>query len=549
MRKKLLIALIFCTLLSLVGCTREPGQPAQKEEHLMEAWLLNDGKTDGDVIAPLNSDGTSGKMQWGVWLNNDTFGKVLDFSTEGSFARFQGTKVDLSGDFTISMWVKAPVRDVRNRTLLAYGRNDSMKLYLNYKEDHALTLEMDGMILESSGVGLTDGLWHHVVVTRQEKTFTYYIDGTSVKQTTAEGAFVQPRNTDVYIGADCDEENSFDGSIAEVKFANKVLTPSEISSTVLKESDNVQKATHLTLEHGVVIDRPQYAETLIPQSYTEKQDIINCMNMGFDHVKLQLTPEWMIGDEGEFLEDNMDYFDSVVQMVLELDYKAIVCVSPCASGIDYNFKTRYLGDLEYFEYLCTWYEGLARHALQQGWDADHIAIQLMTEPYDNSSSVSWSWMSDRMYGAVRNILPDTTIITSANRSGNLEYLKKMSPATDDNLVYSFTTYEPYAVGWSSAYSSQIGNETFWNYIGDVPYPIEDGVDYTEQIEAAIANVPEKYLAEARSALEAYVRGQCDGGTAYWKNYYDSLYNRQWHFLRAESLDQWSKAMAAIFTSW
>jgi hypothetical protein len=164
----------------------------------------------------------------------------------------------------------------------------------------------------------------------------------------------------------------------------------------------------------------------------------------------------------------------------------------------------------------------------------------MTEPYDNSSMKSWTWMSDRMWGAVRNALPDHTIITSADRAGNLERIKLMSPATDDNLIYSFTTYEPYAVGWSSAYSSQGGNETYWNYIGDVPYPIEPGVNYTAEIENALAPVPERYKSEALNALNAYVKGICDGGTPYWKNYYDSLYNRGWHMLRAKSLDDWSK---------
>lgn len=538
MKRALLICLVFvCVLLTVCACNNEE---LPREGNMMETWLLNDGKTEGDVIASALPNGANGEAKWGIWLNSDTFGKVLDFSTEGSSVRIKSTQVLLDSDFTVSVWVKAPIRDVRNRVILAYGRDNSMKLYLNYKNNYELTLEMDGMLIESSGAHLADGLWHHVVVTREGQEFTYYVDGEAVKTTTAQGAFIQTRNTDVYIGSDCDGDNSFDGSIAEVKFAKEVLKPGEISATVLKDTDNEKKETRLSLKKGVVIDRPQYSYTLIPQSYTEKQDIINCMNMGFDHVKLQLTPEWMMGEEGEFLEENMRYIDSIVEMVLELDYKAIVCVSPCASGIDYNFKTRYLGDLENFEYLCAWYEGLARHAQAKGWDPDHIAIQLMTEPYDNSSSVSWSWMSDRMYGAVRNILPDTTIITSANRSGNIEYLKKMSPATDDNLIYSFTTYEPYAVGWHSAYSSQIGNETFWNYIGDVPYPIIEGEDYTDEIEAALKDVPERYLAEARSALEAYVRGQCDGGTAYWMNYYDSLYNREWHFMRAESLNQWSE---------
>jgi hypothetical protein len=145
-----------------------------------------------------------------------------------------------------------------------------------------------------------------------------------------------------------------------------------------------------------------------------------------------------------------------------------------------------------------------------------------------------------MWGAVRNVLPDHTVITSSDRSGNLEHVKLMSPATDDNLIYSFTTYEPYAVGWSTAYSSQIGNVSYWNYIGDVPYPIEPGVDYTAEIESALAAVPANLKAQARDALNDYVNGICDGGTSWWENHYASLYNWEWHMLRAKSLDDWSK---------
>lgn len=538
MKKTMLICSIFICLLLSIGILAN--NTTLREGDTMEMWLLNDGINESNTIAPSVAKGALGEVKWGIWLNSETFGKVLDFSTEGSSVRINNTRVTLDDDFTISVWVKAPVRNVRNRTILAYGQDDSMRLFLDYKNNHALTLEMDGMNIESSGVSLADGLWHHVVVTRQLQKITYYIDGENVKETIATGSFTQGMNTDVYIGSNCDEKYSFDGSIAEVKFIKGSLEPAAASNTVLKQSDNVAKEPRLSLKRGIVIDRPQYSYTLIPQSYTEKQDIQNCINMGFDHVKLQLTPEWMFGENGTFLEENMSYIDSIVDMVLELDYKAIVCVSPCASNINYNFKTRYLGNLDNFEELCTWYEGLAKHASDKGWDPDHIAIQLMTEPYNNCSSVSWTWMSDRMYGAVRNILPDTTIITSADRSGNIENLKKMSPATDDNLIYSFTTYEPYAVGWHSAYSSQVGNETFWNYIGDVPYPIIEGQDYSDEIEDALKDVPANFLAEARSALDAYVRGQYDGGTIYWMNYYDSLYNRDWHFMRAESLNRWSE---------
>lgn len=504
----------------------------------MEAWAFNDGGT-GETVAAAFKGGTPGVQQWGVWLNSATFGKVLDFSAEGSHFVARNAKANFTKDFTISAFVLAPPREQEDRMILCQGEEESVRLYLKAEEDFALTLEMEGVTgLGSSGVGLADGKWHHILVSRAENTVAYWIDGQQVKTMEVEGSVSKPAANDIYIGADHKGKRGLDGSVAEVRLIKGAKSPAEATQTVIDPSDNEAKRPRLDLKKGVVIDRPQYAETLIPQSYTEKSDIQNCINMGFDHVKLQLVPEWMMDEEGNLIGENMEYITEVIQMVMDLDYRAILCVSPCASGVDYNFKTRYFGDLDAFERLVKWYGQLAEYIQRQGWSADHLAIQLMTEPYDNSSQVSWSWMSDRMWGAVRNVLPDHTIITSADKSGNLEHVKKMSPATDSNLIYSFTTYEPYAVGWSSGYTSQVGNETFWNYIGDIPYPIEEGVDYTAEIEKALESVPERFQFQARSALTDYVRGANDGGSAVWKNFYDSLYNREWHMLRAKSLDDW-----------
>ena len=161
----------------------------------------------------------------------------------------------------------------------------------------------------------------------------------------------------------------------------------------------------------------------------------------------------------------------------------------------------------------------------------------MTEPGNNNITVSWSWMSDRMWGAVRNVLPDHTILTSSDRWGNIEQLKYMSPASDSNLIYTFTTYEPYTIGWYY-YGTTYGKMDAWSYVHDIPYPVEEGVDYTEAIEYAISDVPETLKEGIRQELWAYVRGEYDGRRTDMPNNYESLYNREWHMMRAKSLDDW-----------
>ncbi len=517
----------------LTGC-----KGGVKVKDYMEKWDLNTGGTEDSIPSSVEG-GTGAEQNWCVWLPNDTFGKVLDFSTEGSYVRAKNTRIDLTKDFTLSAFIMAPPREDNDRMILSIGRD--VKWYLSAENDFALTFEAKGLEgLESSGKPLTDGLWHHVMLTKGGKTVTYYVDGEAVKTCTVSGD-IQLESTDVTLGADKSDESGFDGSMAEVAVIKGAKKPAEVTKTQIKASDNEAKGTRIPLKHGVVIDRPQYFSNLVPLSYTNKSDIVNCINMGFDHVKLQLVPEWMMDEDGRLIEENMEYICSVLDMVVDLDYQAILCVSPCASGINYNFKTKYLGSLDNFELLVRWYGELGAFIREKGYSADNIAIQIMTEPYDNSSAVSWTWMSDRLWGALRNELPDHTLITSADKSGNLEHVKKMSPTSDSNLIYSFTTYEPYTIGWSSAWTSQVEQESFWNYVGEIPYPVEAGVDYTQAIEDAIRDVPENLKSSARSALNSYIKGISDGGDSYWKNYYEgTLYDREWHMARAKSLDDWSQ---------
>ncbi len=663
---------------------------------LVEAWNMNDGGVSGKVLSDTKL-GTDGTTKWGTWLNNFTFGQVLDFSTDGSYFLAKDTKVDLSGDFTLAAWVMAPAREDEDRTIIAIGdakteegtsyetiatideveraagwqggslknedgrryyavssnRNDAVilksfsavdvskysmeelylhvdiymdtvitdqsqleitssgtadknelgwncksigldpgwnelylplstgnaqggeidlakvnfirlytvnegepvtigidniyfcrqvedkedntaRFFLNARDNFALDLEVPGIKgIQSSGVSIVDGDWHHVAVTRSGEEITYYIDGEAVKTFVATGSSTLTGKA-VYVGADNKGEEGLDGSVSEVRIYNKAKTPADITKVVIDAKDNEPQKTRLTLEKGLVFDRRQYHAPR-PYDYegqtVTKDDIINAMNMGFDHVKLLLTPNHLVNEDGTLKVENMEYITEVVNYVIELDYICYICIHP-----EQDFKPVYMGDLDNFEILCKWYGELATY-IGANWDPDHVGLQLMTEPNSQNPLMDWYWYSDRMWSAVRNVLPDHTIITSSDQSGNIEKLKLMSPASDENLIYSFTTYEPYTIGWYF-YGEHSNANSYWKYIKEIPYPVLEGVDYTDAIENSIELVPDNLKAEARKTLTAYVTGDRDN---WMDNYYPgTLYNRDWHFLRAESLDNWSK---------
>ena len=524
-------------LLTGSGCDSSgSGQTA----NLVAAWPLNDGGT-GTTVASELEKGVSGEQKWGVWLNNQTFGKSLDFSTKGSNVYIQKSGVNLKKEFAISLWAMAPVREEGDRVLMMQGAPadgtselDGFRLYLDGENNHELAFEASGMTgLETSGVSLTDGKWHHILVSCEKGKLTYYIDGENVKTVDASGS-AQGSTQDLFLGSDTAGENGFDGTMAQVRIYNRAKSPADVTSTVLNTADNEPQSPFLNLKKGIVIDRRQYIqpEPLPSEGQTvTENDIINCINMGFDHVKLLLTPNHLIDDEGGLIRESLEYITRVLGYVKDHNFRCILCIHP-----EQDFKPRYLKNLENFEELIRWYGELAAW-IGENWGPETVALQLMTEPAENNQTVTWSWMSDRMWGAVRNVLPQHTILTSSDGWGHLERLKDMSPASDSNLIYTFTTYEPYTIGWYY-YGTTPDQLTGWSYVKDIPYPVEEGVDYTDAIENAIELVPDSLKSQMREMLTAYVNGEYDGQRQDRPNLYGVPYGPEWHMKRAESLDQW-----------
>ncbi|MDG0813956.1 LamG-like jellyroll fold domain-containing protein [Cohnella rhizosphaerae] len=500
----------------------------------VEAWALDDGGLSGIVRSEL-AGGTAAASHYGVWLNNATFGKVLDFSIAESYV---SADADLaselsSGEFSVAAWIMAPVREEDDRTILASG---NIKLYLD--ADGRLSVDSGAGTAVMSSTNLADGLWHHVLISYGSGTLKGYIDGTSAYSGTLSAGSVS-LGDGVVIGANASHGESFDGSMAELRIYDAVKLPSQVTSAVIDTADNTPAAPALDLKKGVVIDRRQYWNWNpydYERSIVAPQDIANIKALGFDHVKVLITPNWLIDNEGALIEERMAFIGTVLDEVAAQGFKAILCVHP-----EEGFKGAYMGGADKaaveanLQPLLKWYGDFASYVAER-WSADTVAIQLMTEPNSNSTAVSWDWIADRTWGAVRNAAPDHTIVTSSDASGNLERLKLMSPATDSNLIYSFTTYEPYTIGFNTLQS--ISNE-YWKYMKEIPYPAPTGLTAQQKedlVDDIVADVPSNLQSAARGAVSAYLDATSDSGMP---NSYPGLtYGYDWHLARASSLNDW-----------
>jgi len=245
----------------------------------------------------------------------------------------------------------------------------------------------------------------------------------------------------------------------------------------------------IKLNHGITLDR-QFHRIPPESDMTFKSiDIQLIKSMGFKFVKLIVNPACFISGS-TIKQSNMWYLDEIVNRVLNEALPVVVCIHP-----EPDFKNSYLGNSTQFQNLLGFYKDFAAYMAQR-WDTNQLAFQLMTEPYDNV----WSWntMQPLMWQAVRNGMPNHTLILSGDQWAVIEGLVNVEPVDDNNVMYCFEGYEPFIFtfqggGWAGGYMQ---------YLRHVPYPSNPAI-LASRMTDMLANVPSNLQPQAQTDLTAY----------------------------------------------
>ena len=190
---------------------------------LVGHWTLDE--TNGTTAFD-SAGSTNGTMQSGLDAATATapgvIGTGLDFTPNNTINLGD---YDMSSDFSISVWFNADVVDGAWRSIVMRNNNYGIEtrfgnLYFRVGSSWGNDVSTGGLAADT---------WYHAVLTYDggTNTLTGYLDGVSLGTNTS--AFTNT-NDDTAIGSWSNFQEYFDGTIDDVRFYNRVLTPADVTA-------------------------------------------------------------------------------------------------------------------------------------------------------------------------------------------------------------------------------------------------------------------------------------------------------------------------------
>ena len=125
--------------------------------------------------------------------------------------------------------------------------------------------------VEVTSSALTNDTWYHVVCQKTGSTYQIWLDGTLDSSTTTLIKNNVRNNSRFYIAGNSNDENSFSGSLDEIRIYNTFLTPTQISYLSDNSFDTgyayqTARVGNIFYKHGTVVvsdPRPKYKNSLL----------------------------------------------------------------------------------------------------------------------------------------------------------------------------------------------------------------------------------------------------------------------------------------------
>jgi endoglucanase len=237
----------------------------------------------------------------------------------------------------------------------------------------------------------------------------------------------------------------------------------------LNKPEYITNPSGFTIRKGVNLSHwmSQTREWSPRDKFITREDIKLIHGFGFDHIRIPIDEEELWDENGNVIEQSLQYVKGCLSWCAEFGLRAVVDLHILRS---HHFNAR-----NNEGQITLWSDTVAQNNLMRLWENlseylqeypdDMVAYEIMNEPVAPDHE-QWNKLISRAVKIIRKQEPARVIIIGSNmwqRPYTFPYLKV--PEKDKNIMLSVHTYHPYFLTHYKAYWSPAKD-----YHGPVQYP-------------------------------------------------------------------------------
>jgi len=179
------------------------------------------------------------------------------------------------------------------------------------------------------------------------------------------------------------------------------------------------------------------------KNFITQKDLQFIKNSGFNHVRLPVDYFNFFKDE-DLKQDNaaFEILDNAIDKILNLGLALIFDLHKCP-GHDFHIGA-FQGTAQPF-----FTDSKCRNDAKKVWsvlaerygDKKGILLEILNEPVAPDSD-TWNKVKDELFWHIRKAAPKAPIVVGSNKWNNPEKFADLTPLDDDNVLYSFHSYQP-----------------------------------------------------------------------------------------------------------
>ena len=171
------------------------------------------------------------------------------------------------------------------------------------------------------------------------------------------------------------------------------------------------------------------------ENYMTDADLKLLHDIGVLSVRLVISPTYFyqIADPATLNPDMIGYLDKAVDRLLAADLGVVIDMHD-------QDKDAWQFNANYVDGFMTFWPTLAKRYANR--DPDRVIFEMLNEPTFSNDAERWAKIQQRWVQAMRQAVPNHTLIVTGNDWGGISGLLRLPPLADKNLVYSFHFYDP-----------------------------------------------------------------------------------------------------------